>query len=146
MMELHQVTVTDNQVDNSNIVNTPKDKPSSTLLTKSWMPVSDNPRYGIWPLFLGTLKVTIIALLFAAPLSILAAVYTSMFAKARAQGNNKACYRTSGRISFRCDRFFCPDGHGDCISGNVWIFKQIKWICRRNCHGTCSNSDNLYSY
>jgi phosphate transport system permease protein len=71
----------DNQVDNSNIVNTPKDKPSSTLLSNSWMPVSDNPRYGIWPLFLGTLKVTLIALLFAAPLSILAAVYTSMFAK-----------------------------------------------------------------
>ena len=71
----------DNQVDNSNIVNTPKDKPSSTLLTKTWMPVSDNPRYGIWPLFLGTLKVTIMALLFAAPLSILAAIYTAMFAK-----------------------------------------------------------------
>jgi len=73
--------VTDNQVEYSNQVNTPKDKPSSTLLTNSWMPVSDNPRYGIWPLFLGTLKVTLIALLFAAPLSILAAVYTSMFAK-----------------------------------------------------------------
>jgi phosphate transport system permease protein len=71
----------DNQVDNSNIVNTPKDKPSSTLLSNSWMPVSDNPRYGIWPLFLGTMKVTLIALLFAAPLSILAAVYTSMFSK-----------------------------------------------------------------
>jgi phosphate transport system permease protein len=74
-------TVADNQVYNSNIVKTPRDKPSSTLLTKSWMPVSDNPRYGIWPLFLGTLKVTIIALLFAAPLSILAAVYTAMFAR-----------------------------------------------------------------
>ena len=71
----------DNQVDNSNIVSTPKDKPSSTLLTKTWMPVSDNPRYGIWPLFLGTLKVTLMALLFAAPLSILAAIYTAMFAK-----------------------------------------------------------------
>lgn len=57
------------------------DRPSSTLLTKSWMPVSDNPRYGILPLFLGTLKVTLIALLFAAPLSILAAVYTAMFAR-----------------------------------------------------------------
>lgn len=75
--------ITDNQVDNSNAVSTPADKPSSTLLSKSWMPVSDNPRYGIWPLFLGTLKVTIIALLFAAPLSILAAIYTSMFAKPR---------------------------------------------------------------
>ena len=47
------------------------------------MPVSDNPRFGLWPLFLGTLKVTLIALLFAAPISILAAIYTSMFAKPR---------------------------------------------------------------
>jgi phosphate transport system permease protein len=47
------------------------------------MPVSDNPRFGMWPLFLGTLKVTLIALLFAAPLSIMAAIYTAMFAKPR---------------------------------------------------------------
>jgi phosphate transport system permease protein len=57
--------------------------PSSTLLTNSWMPVSDNPRYGLLPLFLGTLKVTLIALLFAAPIAILAAIYTSMFASPR---------------------------------------------------------------
>lgn len=75
--------VEDKQVDNSNVIATPTDKPSSTLLSKSWMPVSDNPRYGIWPLFLGTMKVTLIALLFAAPLSILAAIYTAMFAKPR---------------------------------------------------------------
>lgn len=58
-------------------------KPSSTLLSREWMPVSDTPRYGIIPLVLGTLKVTIIALLFAAPIAILAAIYTSMFAKPR---------------------------------------------------------------
>ncbi len=57
--------------------------PSSTLLSKDWMPVSDNPRYGLIPLFLGTFKVTIIALLFAAPIAILAAIYTAMFAKPR---------------------------------------------------------------
>jgi phosphate transport system permease protein len=74
---------TDSQVTNSNAVIEAKDKPSSTLLTNSWMPVSDNPRYGLWPLFLGTFKVTIIALLFAAPISILAAIYTAMFAKPR---------------------------------------------------------------
>jgi phosphate transport system permease protein len=73
----------DKQVDNSNKIPVPGDKPSSTLFSKTWMPVSDNPRYGIWPLFLGTLKVTIIALLFAAPVSILAAIYTAMFAKPR---------------------------------------------------------------
>jgi phosphate transport system permease protein len=59
------------------------EKPSSSILSNTWMPVSDNPRYGIWPLFLGTMKVTLIALLFAAPLAILAAIYTAMFAKPR---------------------------------------------------------------
>ena len=77
------VKAADNQVDNSNKVQATVVKPSSTLLSKTWMPVSDNPRYGMWPLFLGTLKVTLIALLFAAPISILAAIYTSMFAKPR---------------------------------------------------------------
>jgi len=73
----------DNQVDNSNKIHSPTDKPSATLLSNTWMPVSDNPRYGLWPLFLGTLKVTLVALLFAAPISILAAIYTAMFAKPR---------------------------------------------------------------
>ena len=73
--------IQDNQIDNANAQNTSAVKPSSTLLSKSWLPVSENPRYGLWPLFLGTLKVTLMALLFAAPLSILAAVYTAMFAK-----------------------------------------------------------------
>jgi phosphate transport system permease protein len=73
----------DSQVDNSNKKQTSVDKPSVTLLSDTWMPVSDNPRFGLWPLILGTLKVTLIALLFAAPISILAAIYTSMFAKPR---------------------------------------------------------------
>ena len=76
-------TITDSQVEYSNKQQVSVEKPSSTLFSKTWMPVSDNPRYGILPLFLGTMKVTIIALLFAAPVSILAAIYTAMFAKPR---------------------------------------------------------------
>lgn len=81
--ETSQPKTSDNQKDNSNIAHVSKSKPSSSLLSKTWMPVSDNPRYGLWPLFFGTLKVTLIALLFAAPIAILAAIYTSMFAKPR---------------------------------------------------------------
>ncbi len=55
----------------------------STLLTKDWQPVSDRPRFGLIPLFLGTLKVTLIAILFAGPIAILAAIYTAMFAPRR---------------------------------------------------------------
>lgn len=54
-----------------------------TFGNKNWVPVSDNPRYGLWPLVVGTLKVTLIAILLAAPIAILAALYTSAFASRR---------------------------------------------------------------
>jgi phosphate transport system permease protein len=49
------------------------------LAGKVWMPVSDNPRYGLLPLIVGTFKITIIAILFAAPLAILAALFSAAF-------------------------------------------------------------------
>lgn len=52
----------------------------SNLLGTKWMPVSANPRYGIFPLVVGSLKVTILAVVFAAPVAILAALFTSAFA------------------------------------------------------------------
>lgn len=54
-----------------------------TFNTKDWYPVSDNPRFGFWPLIIGTFKVTIIAILIAAPIAILAALFTSAFASPR---------------------------------------------------------------
>jgi phosphate transport system permease protein len=50
-----------------------------------WQPVSEVPKYNIVPLFIGTLKVTIVSLLFAVPLSIAAAVYVAEFAGKRAR-------------------------------------------------------------
>jgi len=47
-----------------------------------WQPVSEVPKYSLPPLFLGTLKVTLVAMLFATPLAILAAIYTTEFAPA----------------------------------------------------------------
>lgn len=46
----------------------------------SWQPVSVIPKYSLLPLFMGTLKVTIVALLFAIPLALGAALFTSEFA------------------------------------------------------------------
>jgi phosphate transport system permease protein len=45
-----------------------------------WQPVSQVPEYSIYPLFVGTLKVTIVAMLFALPLALGAALFTSEFA------------------------------------------------------------------
>jgi phosphate transport system permease protein len=46
----------------------------------SWQPVSTEPKYSLIPLLVGTLKVTIVALLIALPIAIGAAIFTSEFA------------------------------------------------------------------
>ena len=51
-----------------------------TLTSKEWVPVSEKPRYGLLALILGTFKITLISMLFAAPIAILAALYTAVFA------------------------------------------------------------------
>jgi phosphate transport system permease protein len=51
-----------------------------SLTGKRWLPVSDNPKYGLIPLIVGTFKITLIAMLFAAPIAILAALFSASFA------------------------------------------------------------------
>lgn len=48
-----------------------------------WQPVSEVPKYDVWPLIVGSLKVTLVSLVFAVPLSVGAAAYVSEFAGAR---------------------------------------------------------------
>jgi phosphate transport system permease protein len=48
-----------------------------------WQPVSDIPKYNIVPLIIGSLKVTLVALIFAVPLALAAAIYVSQLAAAR---------------------------------------------------------------
>ena len=48
-----------------------------------WQPVSEIPKFNIVPLFLGSLKVTLMALLFAIPLGVGATIYVSQLASPR---------------------------------------------------------------
>ena len=48
-----------------------------------WQPVGAVPKYGIVPLLTGTLKVVFVALVFAVPVAVLAAVFASEFARPR---------------------------------------------------------------
>ena len=50
------------------------------LLSTNWQPVSGTPKFGILPLAVGSLKVSLIAILIAGPLGILSALFTSTFA------------------------------------------------------------------
>ena len=55
----------------------------SQLWSSIWQPVSDHPKFGLVPLFIGTLKASFVAMLFATPLAIFAAIFTSEFAPPR---------------------------------------------------------------
>ena len=48
-----------------------------------WQPVSEIPKYAAWPLVIGTLKVSIIAMLVAVPLGVGAALFVSQYAGRR---------------------------------------------------------------
>jgi phosphate transport system permease protein len=48
-----------------------------------WQPVSEIPKYGIWPLVLGTIKVSVVSMLVAVPLGVGAAIYISQYAGRR---------------------------------------------------------------
>ncbi len=48
-----------------------------------WQPVSEIPKFGLWPLILGTLKVTVVAMLVSVPLGVGAALYVSQYARPR---------------------------------------------------------------
>jgi len=48
-----------------------------------WQPVSEVPKYNIVPLIIGSLKVTLVALLFSVPLALAAAIYVSQLARPR---------------------------------------------------------------
>jgi phosphate transport system permease protein len=46
----------------------------------SWQPVAATPKYSLFPLLIGTLKVTLVALLIALPIAVGAAIFSSEFA------------------------------------------------------------------
>jgi phosphate transport system permease protein len=48
-----------------------------------WQPVSEIPKHNIMPLVLGSVKVTVVALLFAVPVALGAAIYVSQLARPR---------------------------------------------------------------
>ncbi len=77
-----QTSVTENNASNQELETSGSEGEASlkNLAGKEWQPVSADPKYGILPLFIGSLKVTLISLLISAPLAILAALFTAVLA------------------------------------------------------------------
>ncbi|MCS7299304.1 MAG: phosphate ABC transporter permease subunit PstC [Spirochaetia bacterium] len=55
----------------------------NNLFSSIWQPVSSQPKYGILPLIVGSLKVAIVALIIAIPLGVLSALYVTVYASRR---------------------------------------------------------------
>jgi len=92
----------------------------------TWQPVSEIPKYSLLPLFLGTLKVTIIAVLIAIPLAVGAALYTSEFAPGWAREIIKPCIEVLAGIPSVVIGFFCLM----VIAG--WLHDAFGWTYRLN--------------
>ena len=56
---------------------------ASFFATPLWQPVGDIPKFGVVSLIVGTLKVVVVAMAFAAPVGVMAAVYATEFAPVR---------------------------------------------------------------
>jgi len=80
---LEDLTLGIKKKENQTVDNKDIDHTWNTFISSECAPVSKRPRFGLIALFVGTLKVTIIAIFLAGPLSILAAIYTSCFASKR---------------------------------------------------------------
>ena len=48
-----------------------------------WQPVSEIPKFGLWPLVTGTLKSTLVSMLIAGPLGVAAAIFVAFYARGR---------------------------------------------------------------
>ncbi len=92
----------------------------------TWQPVSQTPKYSLVPLFIGTLKVTVIAVLIALPLAVGAALYTSEFAPAWAREAIKPCIEILAGIPSVVIGFFCLM----VIAG--WLQSAFGWTYRLN--------------
>ena len=73
----------------------------------TWQPISERPRYSLFPLFVGTLKATLISVLIAIPLAVAAALFTSEFAPSWARETIKPCIEILAGIPSVVIGFFC---------------------------------------
>jgi phosphate transport system permease protein len=92
----------------------------------TWQPVSELPKYSIMPLLAGTLKVTIIAVLIAIPLAVLAALYTAEFAPPWAREVIKPAIEILAGIPSVVVGFFCLM----VLAG--WLQSTFGWTFRLN--------------
>ena len=89
-----------------------------------WQPVSQRPKYSLLPLFVGTLKTTIIALLIAVPLGVGSALFVSEFAPGWMREMVKPAIELLAGIPSVVIGFFCLMILADWLQGTFgWTYR-----------------------
>jgi phosphate transport system permease protein len=89
-----------------------------------WQPVSQRPKYSLLPLFIGTLKTTIIALLIAIPLGVGSALFVSEFAPGWMREVVKPSIELLAGIPSVVIGFFCLMILADWLQGTFgWTYR-----------------------
>ncbi len=57
--------------------------PGHDVAENIWQPVSEVPKFGLWPLLTGTLKSTLVSMAIAGPLGVAAAIFVAFYARGR---------------------------------------------------------------
>jgi phosphate transport system permease protein len=104
----------------------PQAKHAGAAAEFSWQPISEVPKYSLLPLFVGTIKVTIIAVLIAIPLAVAAALFTSEFAPSWARETIKPCIEILAGIPSVVVGFFCL------MVIASWLQNVFGWTFRLN--------------
>ncbi len=92
----------------------------------TWQPVSEHPKYSLLPLLVGTLKVTVIAVVIAIPLAVAGALFTSEFANPWAREVIKPAIELLAGIPSVVVGFFCLM----VVAG--WLHSAFGWTYRLN--------------
>lgn len=90
----------------------------------AWHPISQRPKYSLLPLFVGTLKTTIIALLIAIPLGVASALFVSEFAPGWMREIVKPAIEVLAGIPSVVVGFFCLMVLADWLQGTFgWTYR-----------------------
>ncbi len=92
----------------------------------TWQPVSEHPKYSLLPLLVGTLKVTVIAVVITIPLAVAGALFTSEFANPWAREVIKPAIELLAGIPSVVVGFFCLM----VVAG--WLHSAFGWTYRLN--------------
>lgn len=93
--------------------------------TTKWAPLFNPPRFGVWPIIVGTLWTTVIALVLAIPLGLGAAFYLSEYARPRVRAIVKPILEVLSGIPTVVFGFFALYFVNPEIVKKLWPFSEV---------------------